>query len=132
MSKNSTFYHFFDKNNSIYLLYSVGQAILSDWDPFGTSLFMMLPNAHVDNYYWVLLKETNQMQIWECKWTHAISKRTMQIQIAHLQDISAANLGTDNPRHNVNHSFLKLKTAMKQFWLVQIFSKHIQKSYSIS
>ena len=53
----------------------------------------------------------------------------MQIQIAHLQDISAANLGTDNPRHNVNHSFLKLKTAMKQFWLVQIFSKHIQKSY---
>ena len=56
----------------------------------------------------------------------------MQIQIAHLQDISAANLGTDNPRHNVNHSFLKLKTAMKQFWLVQIFSKHIQKSYSIS
>ena len=42
----STFYQFFYKKDIIDLLQSVGQAILSNWDPFGSSLFMLLPYAH--------------------------------------------------------------------------------------
>ena len=38
MSVNSTFY-------------SVGQAILSDGDPFGMSQFMLLPNAYAVNAF---------------------------------------------------------------------------------
>ena len=41
------FYHFYYKYDTIYPALSVRQAILSDWYPVGTSLFMFLPNAHV-------------------------------------------------------------------------------------
>ena len=43
---NLLFIYFILKNDTIHFYEIVGQAIFLDWDPFGTSLLMLLPYAH--------------------------------------------------------------------------------------